>query len=142
MRSPFQFLFRSRDKPRDAVSAAELAQEGQFAWIIFDQNLRDHLKATEKYVKSGITVQADTIEGLAELLEIDPGTLAKTLEDWNGYVKNQRDPDFGRTTGMDADLTTPPYYAIKIAPGIHHTMGGVKINTAAQVINTEDQPIP
>ena len=127
---------------RDAVSAAELAQEGQFAWIIFDQNLRDHLKATEKYVKSGITVQADTIEGLAELLEIDPATLAKTLEDWNGYVKNQREPDFGRTTGMDADLTTPPYYAIKIAPGIHHTMGGVKINTAAQVINTEGQPIP
>ena len=127
---------------RDAVSAAELAQEGQFAWIIFDQNLRDHLKATEKYVKSGITVQADTIEGLAELLEIDPATLAKTLEDWNGYVKNQRDPDFGRTTGMDADLTTPPYYAIKIAPGIHHTMGGVKINTSAQVINTEGRPIP
>ena len=127
---------------RDAVSAAELEQEGQYAWIIFDQNLRDHLKATEKYVKSGITVQADTIEGLAELLAIDPATLAKTLEDWNGYVKNQRDPDFGRTTGMDADLTTPPYYAIKIAPGIHHTMGGVKINTAAQVINTEGQAIP
>ena len=127
---------------RDAVSAAELEQEGQYAWIIFDQNLRDHLKATEKYVKSGITVQADTIEGLAELLEIDPDTLAKTLDDWNGYVKDQRDPDFGRTTGMDADLTTPPYYAIKIAPGIHHTMGGVKIDTSAQVINTEGKPIP
>ncbi len=127
---------------RDAVSAAELEQEGQYAWIIFDQNLRDHLKATEKYVKSGITVQADTIEGLAEILKIDPATLAKTLNDWNGYVKDQRDPDFGRTTGMDADLTTPPYYAIKIAPGIHHTMGGVKINTAAQVINTEGKVIP
>jgi len=127
---------------RDAVSAAELEQEGQYAWIIFDQNLRDHLKATEKYVKSGITVQADTIEGLAELLEIDPATLAKTLNDWNGYVKDQRDPDFGRTTGMDADLTTPPYYAIKIAPGIHHTMGGVKIDTSAQVINTEGKAIP
>ena len=127
---------------RDAVSAAELEQEGQYAYIIFDQNLRDHLKAIEKYVKSGITVQADTIEGLAEQLNIDPATLAKTLEDWNGYVKDQRDPDFGRTTGMDADLTSAPYYAIKIAPGIHHTMGGVKINTAAQVINTEGQPIP
>ena len=127
---------------RDAVSAAELEQEGQYAWIIFDQNLRDHLKATEKYVKSGITMQADTIEGLAEILKIDPATLAKTLNDWNGYVKDQRDPDFGRTTGMDADLTTPPYYAIKIAPGIHHTMGGVKINTAAQVINTEGKVIP
>ncbi len=127
---------------RDAVSAAELAQEGQYAYIIFDQNLRDHLKAIEKYVKSGITVQADTIEGLAEQLGIEPETLAKTLNDWNGYVKDQRDPDFGRTTGMNADLTTAPYYAIKIAPGIHHTMGGVKIDTAAQVINTEGKAIP
>ena len=127
---------------RDAVSAAELAQEGSYAYIIFDQKLRDNLKAIEKYVKSGITVQADTIEGLAEQLGIEPATLAKTLADWNEIVKNQRDPDFGRTTGMNEDLTTPPYYAIKIAPGIHHTMGGVKINTATEVINTEGQAIP
>ncbi len=127
---------------RDAVSAAELAQEGQYAYILFDQNLRDHLKAIEKYVKAELTVQADTIEGLAEQLGIDPAVLAKTLADWNEIVKNQRDTQFGRTTGMNADLTTPPYYAIKIAPGIHHTMGGVKIDTAAQVINTEGKPIP
>ena len=127
---------------RDAVSAAELAQEGSYAYIIFDQKLRDNLKAVEKYVKSGITVQADTIEGLAEQLGIDPATLAKTLNDWNEIVKNQRDTQFGRTTGMKEDLTTAPYYAIKIAPGIHHTMGGVKINTAAEVINTEGAAIP
>lgn len=127
---------------RDAVSAAELAQEGSYAYIIFDQKLRDNLKAVEKYVKSGITVQADTIEGLAEQLGIDPATLAKTLDDWNEIVKNQRDTQFGRTTGMKEDLTTAPYYAIKIAPGIHHTMGGVKINTAAEVINTEGAAIP
>ncbi len=127
---------------RDAVSAAELEQEGQYAYIIFDQNLRDHLKAIEKYVKANLTVQADTIEGVAEQLGIDPAVLAKTLADWNEIVRNQRDTQFGRTTGMNADLTTPPYYAIKIAPGIHHTMGGIKIDTAAQVINTEGQPIP
>ena len=127
---------------RDAVSAAELAQEGSYAYIIFDQKLRDNLKAVEKYVKSGITVQADTIEGLAEQLGIDPATLARTLDDWNEIVKNQRDTQFGRTTGMKEDLTTAPYYAIKIAPGIHHTMGGVKINTAAEVINTEGAAIP
>ena len=127
---------------RDAVSAAELAQEGSYAYIIFDQKLRDNLKAIEKYVKSGITVQADTIEGLAEQLNIDPATLATTLADWNEIVTNKRDTQFGRTTGMNEDLTTPPYYAIKIAPGIHHTMGGVKINTAAEVINTDGAAIP
>ena len=127
---------------RDAVSAAELAQEGSYAYIIFDQKLRDNLKAIEKYVSTGITVQADTIEGLAEQLGIDPATLAKTLADWNEIVKNQRDPEFGRTTGMNEDLSTPPYYAIKIAPGIHHTMGGIKINTSAEVISTEGKAIP
>ncbi|MER1992495.1 MAG: flavocytochrome c [Eubacteriales bacterium] len=127
---------------RDAVSAAELEQEGQYAWIIFDQNLRDHLKAIEKYVKANLTKQGDTIEALAAELEIDPATLAKTLSDWNEMVKNQRDTQFGRTTGMNADLSTAPYYAIKVAPGIHHTMGGIKIDTKAQVINTEGQPIP
>lgn len=127
---------------RDVVSAAELAQPGSYAYIIFDQRLREGLKATEKYISTGITVQGDTIEDLAAQLEIDPATLAQTLADWNGYVAAQNDPDFGRTTGMEADLSQAPYYAIKIAPGIHHTMGGVKIDTQARVINTQGDPIP
>ena len=127
---------------RDAVSAAELEQEGCYAYILFDQHLRDNLKAIEKYVTNGLTVQADTIGELAEKLHIDPAVLTQTLADWNEGVKNQNDTAFGRTTGMENDLSPPPYYAIQIAPGIHHTMGGVKINTAAQVISTEGQPIP
>ena len=127
---------------RDVVSAAELAQPGSYAYIIFDQRLREGLKATEKYISTGITVQGDTIEDLAAQLDIDPATLAQTLADWNGYVAAQNDPDFGRTTGMEADLSQAPYYAIKIAPGIHHTMGGVKIDTQARVINTQGDPIP
>ena len=43
---------------------------------------------------------------------------------------------------MDDDLSTAPYYAIKIAPGIHHTMGGLKINTDAQVLDTDGSIIP
>ena len=127
---------------RDVVSAGELEQTGSYAYIIFDQHLRDGLKAIEKYVSTGITVQGDTIEELAEQLDIDPATLADTLNKWNQYVANQEDPDFGRETGMDADLSQAPYYAIKIAPGIHHTMGGVKINTSAQVIDINGDVIP
>ncbi|MCR5294152.1 MAG: FAD-binding protein, partial [Lachnospiraceae bacterium] len=127
---------------RDVVSAAELAQTGSYAYIIFDQRLREGLKATEKYISTGITVQADTIEELAKKLEIDPATLADTLTTWNQYVADQKDPDFDRTTGMDADLSQAPYYAIKIAPGIHHTMGGVKINTSAEVIDVNGSAIP
>lgn len=128
--------------PRDVVSAGELEQTGSYAYIIFDQRLREGLKATEKYVSTGITVQGDTIEELAEQIGVDPVALKETIETWNGYVAAGEDPDFERTTGMEADLSVAPYYAIKIAPGIHHTMGGVRINTEAQVINTEGEPIP
>ena len=127
---------------RDAVSAAELAQEGQYAYIIFDQKLRDNLKAIEKYVKNGLTVQADTLEELARKLNIYPYFLTMTMNEWNEAVATQNDAKYGRTTGMNENLTTPPYYAIQIAPGIHHTMGGVKIDTSAEVIDTNGNPIP
>jgi fumarate reductase flavoprotein subunit len=127
---------------RDVVSAAELEQPGSYAYIIFDQRLRDGLKAIEKYVSTGITVQGDTIEELAEKIDVDPATLAETLKNWNQYVADQNDPDFGRTTGMYQDLSQAPFYAIKIAPGIHHTMGGVHIDTDAQVIDKDGNPIP
>ena len=127
---------------RDVVSAAELEQPGSYAYIIFDQRLREGLKATEKYISTGITVQGDTIEDLAEKIDVDPKTLAETLNNWNKYVADKNDPDFGRTTGMEKDLSQAPYYAIKIAPGIHHTMGGVHINTSAEVIDTDNQVIP
>ena len=127
---------------RDKVSAAELAQPGSYAYIIFDQKLREGLKATEKYISTGITVQGDTIEDLAAKIEVDPATLAATLESWNKCVADKNDAEFGRTTGMDNDLSTPPYYAIKIAPGIHHTMGGVHIDTGAHVIDLNGNVIP
>ena len=43
---------------------------------------------------------------------------------------------------MDDDLSTAPFYAIQIAPGIHHTMGGIKIDTDAEVISTDGSVIP
>ena len=127
---------------RDKVSAAELAQPGSYAYIIFDQKLREGLKATEKYISTGITVQGDTIEDLAAQIDVDPATLAETLANWNKCVADKNDAEFGRTTGMDNDLSTPPYYAIKIAPGIHHTMGGVHIDTGAHVIDLNGNVIP
>ena len=127
---------------RDKVSAAELAQPGSYAYIIFDQKLREGLKATEKYISTGITVQGDTIEDLAAQIDVDPATLAETLANWNKCVADKNDAEFGRTTGMDNDLSTAPYYAIKIAPGIHHTMGGVHIDTGAHVIDLNGKVIP
>lgn len=127
---------------RDAVSNAELEQPGGYAWIIFDQNLVDNNKSAAKYIEQGMAVTGDTYEALAEAMNVDAEAFVKTMETWNAAVATGEDAEFGRNNGMDADLSTAPFYAIQIAPGIHHTMGGVKIDTATRVIDTEGQPIP
>ena len=127
---------------RDAVSNAELQQPGGYAWIIFDQNLVDNNKSAAKYIEQGMAVTGDTYEALARAMNVDADAFVKTMETWNEAVATGEDKEFGRNNGMDADLSTAPFYAIQIAPGIHHTMGGVKIDTATRVIDTEGMPIP
>ena len=130
---------------RDAVSNAELEQPGAYAYIIFDQRIVDDLKSCQKYIKNGLTVSADNYEDLAKAMGLEGDAIQNfvdTMDTWNAAVAAGEDKEFGRNNGMDADLSTAPYYAIKIAPGIHHTMGGLKINTDAEVLDTQGNVIP
>lgn len=130
---------------RDAVSNAELEQPGAYAYIIFDQRIVDDLKSCQKYISNGLTVSSDSYEGLAKEMGLTGDAAAnfvETMNTWNSSVAASEDAEFGRSNGMDGDLSTAPYYAIKIAPGIHHTMGGLKINTDAQVLDTDGSIIP
>ena len=129
---------------RDAVSAAELQQTGACSWIIFDQRIADDLKSTQKYINGGMTVQGDTYEELGAAMGFDEATVATFVESmntWNAAVAAGEDTEFGRNNGMDDDLSTAPYYAILVAPGIHHTMGGLKIDTETHVIDTDGNAI-
>ena len=126
---------------RDNVSAAELAQEGGYAYTILDQKMMDASSTYNGYFTKGYAVQADSYEELAEKLGVDPATFAATMETWNKAVADQKDDEFGRLSFASA-LDTAPYYAIKVSPGIHHTMGGVKINTNAEVLTEAGEAIP
>ena len=125
---------------RDVVSAAELAQEGSYAYTIVDQKMMDASSTYAGYATKGYALTGNTYEELAEAMGVDAATFAKTMEDWNAAVAAQKDEAFGRTSFANA-LDTAPYYAIKVAPGIHHTMGGVVINTGAQVLTADGAPI-
>jgi fumarate reductase flavoprotein subunit len=127
---------------RDAVSAAELEQTGGYAYIIFDQNLVDQNKSAREYIEKGMAVQGDTYEALAQAMGVDEAAFVETMNTWNAAVAAGEDAEFGRNNGMDADLSTAPFYAIQIAPGLHHTMGGIKIDTDTEVIDTEGNVIP
>ena len=126
---------------RDVVSAAEIAQPGSFSWLVVDQKMVDASSVIQGYINKGFMLSGESFEALAGALEIPADTFAKTMETWNGYVADKNDPDFGRTS-FAQPLDTAPFYAVKVTAGIHHTMGGLKIDSETHVINTDGEIIP
>ena len=126
---------------RDVVSAAEIAQPGSYSWLIIDQKMVDDSSVIQGYIKKGYTFEGKTYEELAEQIGVDGAALAETMNTWNGYVEAKNDPDFGRTSFANP-LNTAPYYAIKVTAGVHHTMGGLKINTNTEVLKADGSVIP
>ena len=126
---------------RDVVSAAEIAQTGSYSWLVVDQAMVDASSVIQGYIKKGYTVTGATYEELGKAMGVDAAAFAETMEKWNGYVEAKNDPDFGRTSFANK-LDTAPYYAIKVTAGVHHTMGGLKINTNTEVLNENGEIIP
>ena len=126
---------------RDVVSAAEIAQTGSYSWLVVDQAMVDASSVIQGYIKKGYTVTGATYEELGEAMGVDAAAFAETMEKWNGYVEAKNDPDFGRTSFANP-LNTAPYYAVKVTAGVHHTMGGLKINANTEVLNEKGEVIP
>lgn len=126
---------------RDVVSAAEIAQTGSYSWLVVDQAMVDASSVIQGYIKKGYTVTGATYEELGKAMGVDATAFAETMEKWNGYVEAKNDPDFGRTSFANP-LNTAPYYAVKVTAGVHHTMGGLKINANTEVLNEKGEVIP
>ena len=133
--------FTDEVSTRDKVSAAEIAQPGSFSWLIVDQAMADASNVIQGYITKGYTKQGATYEELAKEIEVDPAAFAATMEKWNGCVEAKTDADFGRTSFANP-LNTAPYYAIKVSAGVHHTMGGVVINSSTEVLKEDGSVIP
>ena len=125
---------------RDKVSAAIIEQTDKSAWLIVDQSMVDKSAVIAGYIKSGYTVTGATYEELAKAMGVDEATFTSTMNTWNQAVEAKSDAEFGRTSFANP-LTTAPYYAIKITPAVHHTMGGIVINPKAEVLNEKGEAI-
>lgn len=127
---------------RDAVSAAILKQPTGHAYMFFDESVRKSLKAIEGYLKKpGMVLTGKTLDEIAQKMGVPADALKGTMAQ---YAKDQaagKDSCCGRTK-MERPLNEPGYYAILVTPAVHHTMGGLKINTKAEVINTKGKVIP
>ena len=125
---------------RDVVSAAELEQPDGKTWCLYDQTLFDATKVCASYEKREMSVKADTLEELCGMLGIDAAATQATVDAYNAGIDAGEDP-FGRTTGLNK-LETAPWYAIPVAPGIHHCMGGIFVDADAQALSIKREKIP
>ena len=124
---------------RDVVSAAILAQNPAKAYLIYDEQVRNNLGAVKNYENLGLVKSGKTVEELAKAIKVDPTILQDTITKYNESVASQTDP-LGRVV-FGKTLTEVSYYAIAVLPVIHHTMGGIAVNTESQVLLKNNTPI-
>lgn len=133
---------------RDVLSHAILAQTGGVCYEVMDQSAFEEAKIMENHggevayltANNGL-VKADTLEETAKLMGVDPTQLVETVKQYNSYVDAQHDAEFERKA-MNKKIENGPFYLVKATPAVHHTMGGVAINTEAQVLRPDGTVIP
>lgn len=99
----------------------------------------------ERGIHKGVIKVFDNIEELAKFYNIPYDGLRKTIDDYTKYARAGKDEEFNKPffkfKDIVPDLTKPPFYAWRAIPKVHHTMGGVKIDTQARVFDINDKPI-
>ncbi len=137
------------------------------SWMIYDStNTRkvylSFSEGNQEEIEKGWIIKADTLEELAEKMNINPDALKATVEEYNGYCAQGYDPDFGSNDAADvkadkeegrvtavsanAEYLVPvevgPFYAMPLKPTFTNTQGGAKRNVECEVIDVWGEPIP
>lgn len=91
--------------------------------------------------RRGVIVKADTLDEVAQAQGVDAEELKKTVDAWNRYCADGKDPDFGYSVEMNT-IEEGPYYLMACKPAVHYTMGGLHITPKAEVLTVDAQVIP
>lgn len=138
--------FVNENERRDVVSEAEIATGLKPTFSIFHEAMIPKMgtKAeVEAYLAKGRFVRGATLAELAGKLGIDAPALEETIRKHNQYMADGKDPEFGRGyTKAMLPIVEGPFYGIAQWPAVHHTMGGLRINPKAQVVDIWGKPIP
>ncbi len=130
---------------RREISMAIKDQTDYVGYLLWDETsnettgtMASNPQEAESLFERGLMVKADTLEELAEHFDIDKDVLLETVATFNENSAKEEDPEFNlRMLGWQ--VKDAPFYMMKAAPAVHHTMGGLKINTEAQVLNKDGE---
>ncbi len=143
--------FVNEGAARDVLARAIFEQKGGTYWVLVNHlryPSRDFVDRNGASIKNmvalGSVVEADTLDELAKKTGMDPKKLKASVNGYNQVILGKAKDKFGFVGNNkdDKTLTEGPWYACKKVPTVHHTMGGVRINKDAQVLNKKGEPIP
>lgn len=133
---------------RDVISMAIKNQTGNAAYQFCDEaqvklsGVAEHHADEVNYLfNNKLLVKADTIKEAADFFGIDATELEKTVAKYNQYAKDGKDLEFNKRGKLTPFEAKGPFYIMKAVPAVHHTMGGIKIDENARVINTKGEVI-
>ncbi len=134
---------------RDTLAQAILDQEGQTYWIVVNNVRFPSRDWVDNYggtiagmVSQGVVVEADTIEELAQKTGMDAAKLQASIDAHNAVVRGEKEDELGfKPSKSEVELTAGPWYACKKVPTVHHTMGGLEIDTDTHVLNESGKVI-
>jgi succinate dehydrogenase/fumarate reductase flavoprotein subunit len=93
-------------------------------------------------VELGILKRADTLEGLAIQLGLEPEAVVESVARWNEQCARGIDEDHGRPAGTMIAVRTPPFYGAPVWATLSNTQGGPVHDAQSRIIDVYDQPIP
>lgn len=132
---------------RDEMSQAIVAQTDGCCYELIDQAAFEASAIEENHgpevaylLNHNMLVKADTLQEAADFFGIDAQALQETVDNYNRYVQEGEDPEFHKRS-LPTEIGEGPYWIVKAVPAVHHTMGGICINTDAQVLDTEGNVI-
>ncbi|GAD88676.1 putative oxidoreductase [Vibrio halioticoli NBRC 102217] len=137
--------FVNECESRDKLSKS-FFDNGGVVYMIADEEIRKTAANTspetiEREISEGIIIKADTIEELAQKINVPQDELCDTIRRYNSYVDDGRDPEFHKGA-LGLKVEHGPFYATPRKPSVHHTMGGLKIDTNARVLDKQGEAIP
>ena len=129
-----------------------LRQPGATAYHIFDGQVA-HLLRSEYSEEICTKFESDSLEGLVDQMDVDEIQFMQTIDDYNHAVQagefNPQILDGKGTVGIMPPksnwantIAEPPFLAFPVTCGLTFAFGGIKVTTAAEVVNDAGTPIP
>ena len=143
--------FVSESAARDTLCKAIFQQPEGTYWLVMnklrypDPAKPDKMGVTMNDMLSlGRVKTAATLEELAKIIGVNAENLKASVAEYNKAASHEVKKDkfgFEANNTEDKPMTEGPWYACRKVPTVHHTMGGLHINTKAEVIGTNGKPI-